>query len=169
VTSYEGGGSLEDRGATWLFLRWLGEQKGEALYRRLVQTSRTGIANVEDKAGEPFGALFGDFSVALFTDSLPGLPRSVVPARYRFGSRQLRRLMAREAVVSGFTNPFPLPLFSLGVGGFLQSGMLSGTMAHALVQTAGAQPGIALRFTHQDLSPFAPAVGAQVSIFRLPP
>src|ERR1019366_243249 len=44
VTSYTGGGSLEERGATWLFLRRLASQKGEGIFGRLVQTSNTGIA-----------------------------------------------------------------------------------------------------------------------------
>ena len=169
VTTYNGAGSIEERGATWLFLRWLGEQKGDDLYGRLVQTSKTGIANLEDKSGEPFGTLFGDFALALYTDSLAGLPRSSVPARLRFGTRDLRQLMAREAVVSGFSNPFPLPLFPLVYGGFLRSTMLAGTMTHVMVQTAPTAPGFSLAFVHQDLTAFAPAVGAQVSILRLPP
>jgi hypothetical protein len=65
VTSYNGGGSLEERGATWLFLRWLASQKGGSIFGRLVQTSKTGIANIQAQAGESFGALFGDFSTAL--------------------------------------------------------------------------------------------------------
>ena len=169
VTSYTGVGSIEERGATWLFLRWLAEQKGEDVFRRLVQTSRIGVANVAEKAGEPFGTLFGDFSLALYTDSLLGVPRSRVPARLRFGTRELRKLMAREAAISGFQVPFPLPLFSLGLGGALRSSMLQGTMTHALIQAPAAQPSVALRFTHQDLSPFLLSLGAQVSIFRLPP
>ncbi|HVT40220.1 MAG TPA: IPT/TIG domain-containing protein [Gemmatimonadaceae bacterium] len=169
VTSYQGTGSLEERGATWLFLRWLGEQKGDDIFRRLVQTSNVGTANVEAQSAETFGALFGDFSVALFADSLPDLPRSNVPPRFQFGSRQLRKLMAREAVVSGFTNPFPLPLYALRTGGFLQSAMLSGTMIHTLLRTAPGDPPVSLRFTRQDLSAFPVLAGAQVTIFRLPP
>jgi hypothetical protein len=65
VMSYNGGGSLEERGATWLFLRWLASQKGESIFGRLVQTSKTGIANSQAQAGESFGALFCDFSTAL--------------------------------------------------------------------------------------------------------
>jgi IPT/TIG domain-containing protein len=169
VTSYSGAGSVEDRGASWLFLRWLAEQKGEGVFQRLVQTSKVGVANVEAQAGEPFATLFGDFSVSLFTDSLAGLPRSVVPPRYRFGSRQLRKLMAREAVVSGWVEPWPLPLYLLPVGESLRSNMKPGTMVHALVQTAAGSAGVALRFTHQDLSAFSGATSAQVTIFRLPP
>ncbi|HLA91869.1 MAG TPA: Ig-like domain-containing protein [Gemmatimonadaceae bacterium] len=169
VTSYNGAGSIEERGATWLFLRWLAEQKGEDIFRRLVQTPRTGIANVEQESAEPFGALFGDFSLALWVDSLPGLPRASVPARLRFGTRELRKLMAREATISGFSDPFPLPLFGLRVGGFLNSAMLAGTMTHTIVQTSPGEGPVSLRFTHQDLTPFPHLFGAQVSIFRLPP
>ncbi len=168
VTTYYAGGSVEERGASWLFLRWLISQKGNDLPKRLVQTSKTGIANVEDKAGEPFGTLFGDFSVALFADSLPGLPRSAVPSRFQFGVRNLRTLMAREAVVSGFTSPFPLPLYALVPGNSLQSDMVTGTMAHGLLQTAPASSPLSLRFTHKDLTPFSGPEGAQVTIFRLP-
>jgi hypothetical protein len=168
VTSYYGGGSVEERGATWLLLRWLMAQKGDDIPKRLVQTAKTGIANVEDKTGEPFGTLFGDFSVALFADSLPGFPRAVVPARYRFGVRNVRQLMAREAVVSGFSNPWPLQLFSLVPGNSLQSEMVSGTMLHGLLQTSRGSGPLTLRFTRKDLSAFAGTTGAQVTIFRLP-
>jgi hypothetical protein len=168
VTSYYGGGSVEERGATWLFLRWLMAQKGDDIPKRLVQTSKVGIANVEEKAGEPFGALFGDFSVALFTDSLPRFPRAVVPARYSFGVRNLRQLMARAAVINGFSSPWPLPLYLLAPGNTLQSEMVSGTMGHSLLQTVPGSGPVTLRFTRKDLSAFAGTTGAQVTIFRLP-
>jgi hypothetical protein len=168
VTSYYGGGSVEERGATWLFLRWLMAQKGDDLPKRLVQTAKVGIANVEEKTGEPFGALFGDFSVALFADSLPGYSRAAVPARYRFGIRNVRQLMAREAIVSSFSNPWPLPLYSLVPGNSLQSEMVSGTMMHSLMRTKAGSGPLTLRFTRKDLSAFAGTSGAQVTIFRLP-
>jgi hypothetical protein len=168
VTSYYGGGSVEERGATWLFLRWLISQKGDDLPKRLVQTAKTGIANVEEKTGEPFGALFGDFSVALFADSLPGFSRATVPVRYRFGVRNIRQLMAREAVTSGFSNSWPLPLYSLIPGNSLQTEMVSGTMIHSLLQSAPGGAPLTLRFTRRDLSAFAGTTGAQVTIFRLP-
>ena len=169
VTSYDGTGSVEERGATWLFLRWLGDQKGDAIFRQLVESPVTGVANVERTTGERFGALFGDFSLALVADSIPGVPRSAVPARQRFLSRNLRQLMAREAVVAGFTNPFPLPTYSLAVGGSLRSAMLPGTMMHALVRSDGTGTPLRLAFTTPALAPLAPALAGQVSIMRLPP
>ena len=169
VTSYNGGGSLEERGATWLFLRWLASQKGESIFGRLVQTSKTGIANIQAQAGESFGALFGDFSTALEVDSIPGVPRSGVPARFRFGSRNLRALMAREATIETFPNPWPLPVYSLGIGGALSSNMIPGTMVHASITPPASGTNVSLGFTGPQSAPFPVALGAQVTIFRMPP
>lgn len=169
VTSYTGGGSIEERGATWLFLRWLASQKGENIFGRLVQTSNTGIANIEAQAREPFGALFGDFSAALVVDSIPGMPRSSVPARFRFGARNLRLLMAREAVVEEVTNPWPLPVYTLGIGGALSSNMIPGTMVHTSITPPAGGAGVTLTFTGAQAVPFPSALGAQVTIFRMPP
>jgi hypothetical protein len=167
VTSYRGAGGIEERGATWLFLRWLADQKGDDVLGRLARSNLTGVANVERAAGEPFGTLFGDFSVALLTDSIPGLPRTASPRR-RFQGRSLRQLMAREAVISGFTNPFPLVTYRLEPGGTLRSAMLPGTMMHALVTSGSPASPVQLAFTTPSFAAFAPAARAQVTVVRLP-
>ena len=41
-------------------------------------------ADVEEVSGETFAGLFGDFGIALYADSVPGIARSRIPARYRF-------------------------------------------------------------------------------------
>lgn len=169
VTSYFGTGSVEERGATWLFLRWLADQKGDAILRRLSETRTTGVANIERTTGESFGALFGDFSMALITDSLIGVQRSLVPPRHRFLSRNLRQLMAREAVIAGFKLAFPLPTYNLSPTGSLRSSMLPGTMIHALVRADAAGTPIRLAFTTPGFVPFAAPSGGQVTIMRLPP
>ena len=168
VTSYNGGGSLEERGATWLFLRWLASQKGEGIFARLVQTSSTGTANIVAQSGERFGALFGDFSTALVVDSIPGLPRSSVPSRFRFGARNLRLLMAREATIEQFPDPWPLPLYPLGVGGALSANMIPGTMVHTSLTTPSAGTNVSIDFTGPQGAPFPASLGAQVTIFRMP-
>jgi hypothetical protein len=169
VTAYERAGSLEERGATWLFLRWLADQHGEDVPRRLVQSTRRGAASVEAAAGESLASLFGDFALAVFTDSLPGLPRAAVPSRLRFHTRNVRRLMAREAVISGFPSEFPLTTYLLSRGTALRGTMLPGTMMHAIIPgTPGVGP-VRLTFTAPSGAPLAPDFGAQVSVLRLPP
>jgi hypothetical protein len=167
VTSYTGAGGIEERGATWMFLRWLADQKGDDVLGRLVRSNLTGVANVERAAGESFGALFGDFSASLVTDSIPGVPRPTAQRR-RFRGRSLRQLMAREATIAGFVDPFPLAAYRLDAGGTLRSAMLPGTMIHALVTIGPSGAPVRLAFTTPQFAAFPPAARAQVTVVRLP-
>ena len=168
VTTFVGSGSLEERGAAWLFLRWLGDQKGDAIFRRLVQTSLTGIANVEARTGERFPTLFGDFSVAIWADSIPGVPRSQVPARYRFHSRNLRQLMARQALIAEWEDPFPVKPVRVPVGGYAEGPLMPGTMVYGVLGPfAPGQGGLVLGFTKKDGSGFGVSEGAQLGILRV--
>ena len=167
VTTFESSGSLEERGAAFLFLRWLLDQKGEGLARQLVQSNLTGIENVAAKAGEPFEHLFGDFSVAVWTDSLIGVPRDAVPARYRFTSRNLRRLFGRLHEI-GAVGPFAFPIIpaELPTRGGLTGGMVQGTMSHYVVESGDAA--IPLHLVRSDQRELDPDLAPQVSVFRLP-
>jgi hypothetical protein len=75
LTVISGGGSLGERGAAWLFLRWLGDQYGDFIFRDIVSAAPNGVANIEAQTGEDFFRLFADWAVALWADDLniPGL------------------------------------------------------------------------------------------------
>ena len=175
ATSLAGTGSLSERGATWLFLRWLGDHKGNTIFKRLVQTSQTGIVNLEAQAGEPFPALFGDFGIAVYTDSIVGVPRGQVPDRFRFTSRNLRVLY--QALFNALTvngqpssrvpRPFPIELRSLPPNGQATDAMVPGTMDHFQL-TSGSTSEVELIFRRSTGEPFAAALNAQVGVFRLP-
>lgn len=168
VTTFAGSGSLEERGAAWLFLRWLGDQKGDGIYRRLVQTSLTGIANVEARTGERFASLFGDFSVAIWADSIPGVPRAQVPSRYRFQSRNLRQLMARQALIAGWDDPFPVKPLRIPVGGYGEGPLMPGTMVYGVLGPfVPGQGALVLGFGRKDGSAFGSLEGAQLGILRV--
>jgi hypothetical protein len=90
----ESPGTLEMRGASWLFLRYLrGHFGGNELLRRLTGSTRTGPANVSHETGEPWGRLVADFGVALYADNAPQLQGSLA-ARYRFPGFNLRAALA---------------------------------------------------------------------------
>ena len=169
ATATTGNGSLAERGGSWLFLRWLGDQKGESIYGRLVQTGRTGIANVEYNTGETFASLFGDFAMAVYTDSLPGVARSA-PARLRFTSRNFRRIFKRFADIdqSGRTPPFPFTPKPLVAGQTTAGSFALGSMSYFLLSTQPNEPAVGLRFSRADLSAFAADDQVQIGIFRLP-
>ncbi|HEX2716101.1 MAG TPA: hypothetical protein VHM67_00395 [Gemmatimonadaceae bacterium] len=162
VTTFEGLGTLEERGAAWLFLRWLADQKGEGIFKQLVQTSRRGVDNVAAVAGEPFAALFGDFGIATYTDSIDGVPRTSIPTRYRFTSRNTRQIFARLYPIK----PNPITPTPLGCGASANATMVQATQAYFIV---GGTTGCVA----QTRVEFAPAktggsLAPQLGLFRLP-
>jgi hypothetical protein len=165
VTTFQGFGTLEERGAAWLFLRWLAAQKGEGIFARLVQTSRTSRRNVEEVSGETFAGLFGDFGIALYADSIPGVPRSRVSPRYQFGTRNLRDLYARRL------GRLLYPLDARAT--LVTSTPLPGSMVQAtfnyVTLRAPTTGGIALRFSRPGGGAFPTNAEAQLGIFRLTP
>ena len=169
LTLFESTGTLEERGAAWLFLRWLADQKDSTIFGRLVQTNLTSIANVESVAGESFPVLFGDWALALWTDSIPGHPRASVPPRNRYKSRNLRKIYARlnEIAPAQFPRVYPLVPRTLAAGASLESSMYPGTMEYFLTQ-APADPAIGFRFARPEGQIFSAALKAQLGLFRLP-
>jgi hypothetical protein len=164
VTTFAALGTLEERGAAWLFLRWLGDQKGDQIYRQLVETSKRGTDNVATAAGEPFPALFGDFGIATYTDSIDGVPRSAVPTRYRFTSRNTRQIFGRLFP----TRPNPIATTQLGCSGAATQPMLQGTSTYFLTGGTAGCSGTSVTMTAADGSALPATLLPQLAIFRLP-
>ena len=172
VTTFKDFGELEERGAAWLFLRWLGDQKDSTIYGKLVQTSKTSIRNVEDKSGESFASLFGDFGISLYTDSIPGVVRTAVPQRYRFTSRNFRAIYKRIYDLNPglLPAPYPITLKTLPLDGSVTSTMVQGTSDYFQLLTLSATPGVSLQFsTNPGQLAFPTGLQAQLGVFRLPP
>lgn len=170
VSNWGGGdGTLVQRGGAWLFLRWLGDQEDSLVYGRLDQTSATGLANIQQAAGASFSTLFGEFSLALYTDSLPGVARSSIPSVYRFTSRNLRALFAKQALrnPSNFQFTFPIEALSLTAGSTRSEAMYPGSMDYFVFTAPSSGSNAVLTFGPSSGS-FASSLGAQVSVFRCP-
>jgi hypothetical protein len=162
-------GGIPWRGGDWLLLHWLGDQKGgAAFYRALDQSSLTGVANIEAAAGEKFTNLFGDFSLSLYTDSLPGVSRSAIPSHNRFITRNLRALYQALYNSGGEPRAFPIPTYTLGTSPVTLT-LVPGTMAFYKVTTASSASTVTIRFNTPGGGLFSSTLLPQVSIFRLPP
>ncbi len=68
ATLIYGGDELEERGASFLFLRHLGDRFGDSVFRSLVQSKKAGTANVEAATGAYFNELFADWAAACYLD-----------------------------------------------------------------------------------------------------
>ncbi|MGE5728711.1 MAG: hypothetical protein ACM34L_08930 [Gemmatimonas sp.] len=170
VTNWgNGDGTLVQRGGVWLFLRWLGDQLDSTVYGRLDQTSLTGIPNVENASGASFPSLFGEFSLALYVDSLPGIPRTSIPTELRFTSRNLRALYAKanQRNPSTFPKTFPIEALPLTPGNARSESMNPGTMDFFILTAPSSGSAIGLTFAPTS-GTFSGTLGAQVSVFHCP-
>jgi uncharacterized protein (TIGR03437 family) len=168
LTLFETGECCEGRGASWLFMRYLGDQFDSTVFARLVQTRLTSIANVENATGRSFASLFGDFGIAVYVDSLADVPRSAIPDRYRFTTRNLRYLYDAlfRALPSSFPQPFPIVPTVLGHTQQLSSSMEPGTSAYYELSTPAGSGPVSLRFAPAT-GTFDPLLQAQLGVFRL--
>ena len=166
-------GGFAWRGSVWLLVRWLGDLKGEDIFKRLEATALTGTANIEAAAGESFQVLFADFGIALYTDSIPGVARSSIPQRDRFVTRNLRQMYAALFRAGGpsadVPRVFPIVVQVIPANQGVSGSILPGTVVYYRVDTpAGSGPRSSTvrdagrRGTEASLRP-------QVAIFRLPP
>lgn len=171
VTLFASSGTLEERGSVWLFLRWLGDQKDSLIYGKLDQTVLTGVTNVETQSGETLQSLFGDFAMAIYSDSLPGLPRASAPARNRYAPpRNMRQIFARL----NFTDPtdfptvFPAALGTIPVQGKGTSAMKVGTMEFWKLTMPASGSDLRLHFAATGGGAFPSADEAQVTVLHCP-
>ncbi len=66
VTLIYGGDLLDERGAEFLFLRYLGDRYGDGMFKQLVQSKKTGVANIEAATRAFFKELFADWSATCY-------------------------------------------------------------------------------------------------------
>ncbi len=167
LTIFQSLGTLAERGAAWLFLRWLGDQKGEGIFRRLVETRSTGAANVQEQSGEPFARLFGDFSMTLYADLNPTVDRSRLDPRYRYTTRDFRVLLQRFADIGATGTPFPLNVKELPIGATISGSMVPGTMDFYELDAAAGPTRAALRFLSSGGNALPASLVPQVGILRI--
>ena len=164
------------RGGDWLLARWLGDQYGNAIFQRLEQGPSDGVTDIVAATGQPFQALFANFGLALYTDSLPGLPRATAPAANRFITRNLRRLWARLFTTSESASgipapdvPLPFPVQLFAITSDTSSAILNpGTMSFFRLDTPSTSATVAVRFSAPAGTPLAASLHPQLAIFRLP-
>jgi hypothetical protein len=159
------------RGGDWLLLRWLGDQTNGAVYRKLEDTFATGVANIENAMGQPFPPLFADFGLALYTDSLPGLPRNSAPAADRFNTRNVSQLWARLFVTSGPSPSIPSarPVVLFPITSDTSSSIMSpGTTSYYRLDTPQDAATVTIQFSAPGAHALNAGLKPQLAIFRLP-
>ncbi len=163
-----GTGSLEERGSAWLFLRWLVDQFGNELPRRLSETKRTGEANVAFATGEPMTRLLGQWFMANYVSDLPGF---VAPQRLTYDAWALRTTYRElnSQRPQDFRRSFPLRPIVLSGGAFQPrlGTLFSGSGDYFRVVQAPGQPGFTLRMTSGSGAPLTSVVVPRLNVIRV--
>jgi hypothetical protein len=158
------------RGGTWLLMRWLGDQFGSAIFKKLERGPSNGLLNIEQASAQTFPTVFANFGVALYTDSLSGLPRATAPATNRFTVRNVKALWARLfATTSGPDVPRanPIQLTTITTTASTES-LAPGTMKFYRLDTPATSATVTIQFAAPGGSALSGALRAQLGIFRLP-
>ena len=164
----EGTGTLEERGASWLFLRWLADQFGPEVLRRLSETNLTSTENVMAATGEPMSKLLADWFLANYVSDNPDIQD--IPERLSYLTWNLRdvysSLYAQDR--SLFDRPFPIEPVVFDGGIFDVSGRLGGgSGAYFLVNQAGGQRGFTAQLLDANGVPLAEETQSRLNVVRI--
>jgi hypothetical protein len=159
------------RGGAWLMMRWLGDQVGAGIFKKLERGPANGVANIEQATGQSFPALFANFGLALATDSLRGLPRATAPQVNRFTTRNMKALWARLFATSGGASDVPRadPVTLFPITSDTTAAVLSpGTMTFFRLDTPVSASTVTIRFAAPGGAALSTSLHPQLAIFRLP-
>jgi hypothetical protein len=166
-------GTLEERGAVWLFLRWTLDQfspeptLGTPTTRALVATTLTGETNITAVTGGSFSDMVPRWLMATYLDDGPDLPAE--PTGFlRYNSWGLRSIWTNPANSNVF--PFGFPLVPLAIGAsFSHAGTLkAGSGRHFLITQAAEGAAVDLQVLKSTVgTQLDPTLEARFGIVRI--
>jgi hypothetical protein len=152
-----GQGTLEERGAGWLYTLYLWDRvAGDQTLRALTQTTRTGTANVEAVTGVTWRTEFADWASALYLDDLGSGPYAP-----EYPSVDLRGLL------SASNGSYPLSPDVLGFGDFARSGLVPSASPQHYVLVSPARGRVVLRVAGEGGAAAPPDSGLHLRVVRL--
>ena len=169
----EGIGTLTERGAAWLFVRYLVDHYAtgtttaswDTLTRSLVQTSRSGAANIEFVTGAKFDSVVSRWALANWVTDAPAAPPEL-----KYESWNLHAVFSSlHTQRSGdFPKFYPLePTVSAGRAVNLSGTLRSGSPIYHLATQAPGDPGFTLSFTAPNGGLINTAFKPRLNVIRL--
>jgi len=159
-------GTLVERGANWLFVRWMVDQfatdsvLGNAFTQQLVMTADHGVTNVENRTGTTFSILVPQWQIANFTEGDTNFVQTPATSRFRYKTWNLRKIYSSNP--NSFLRPYPLvpPVMTTGIN---RSGtLLAGSGLHVIVLRSAADTAANIRLTTGNA-----AAAARFGVVRL--
>ena len=166
-------GSLAERGAAWMFVRYIVDKYSagttradwDALTRRLVGTAQIGSDNIAAVTGVPFSTTAARWVLAIYVTDRGGIPPEL-----QYDSWNLHAVYAglHGRAPDVFPKTYPLvPLVFVGRTVGLTGTMRAGSGIYlSLTQPAGDR-GFTLSFTGTNGLPIGSSFGARVNVMRM--
>ena len=175
-------GGLENRGAYWLFVRFLVDQfssdttrlANNVVTRALDQTTLTGAANVSHATGTPFATVVERWALANYVSDLPTFtaPTELQYKRWRFRSDY--QTLHNSCIPRTSPNPPPYPsgytlLPAAGDGSAIDlAGTLhSGSGSYYVAQQAAGAVGFTLLFSNSTGYALRTSLAPRLNVLRL--
>jgi hypothetical protein len=131
LTNEDSPGTLELRGAAFLFVEYLAGQYGRDILGRLTGAAALGAANVAAQTGRGWADVFTEFVLAAWASDAPELSGVATDPRLDFGEFDLRAALGNGAA-------YPLRPAPLAFADFTRSGTLPPASADYFRLTAQA-------------------------------
>ncbi len=163
-----GTGSLAERGAAWLFLRWIVDRHGDDVIRRMSESALFGTENAAAAAGEPMDRMLIQWFLSNWVADLPAFDP---PADLTYSSWDLRTTYAslNAQAPNTFEREYPLvPELFVSLSPFDRVGrIVTGSGEYfRLVQTPTTDP-VVLQFTQPSGSPLDARGQPVLNIIRI--
>lgn len=166
-------GALAERGANWLFVRWVTDQftadtLGTAFTRRLVATSAVGSANVSQATGVPFPTLVSEWQLANYLDNLPGFTPADPRLQYRTWDLRATYATLNQQLPATFSRVYPLVPDSTRTGAYRRTGVLrDGSGRHLRVIQAGSAAAVDLQLADSTGSSLSTTAVPRIGVVRI--
>jgi hypothetical protein len=173
-------GTLAERGAAWLFTRFLVDQYAAdtdfasvaAFTRSLEQTPLAGGPAIASVTGVPFATIDEHWVLANYVSDLPGF---TAPPELRYKSWQfhaefasLNAQCANFSPPCPFPKPFPLtPPVTAGNDASLSGTLHAGSGSYAVIQQAPQDPGFGLLFSAPGGKALPAALNPRFTVIRI--
>ncbi|HTO73677.1 MAG TPA: hypothetical protein VMJ30_07655, partial [Gemmatimonadales bacterium] len=130
------GGTLAERGANWLFVRWFMDQfavdtvLGTDMTRALETTTDIGYINAANRSGVDFPTLVTQWNLANYLEGDTNFVQNAATARFRYKTWDLRHIYT----INNFPKPYPLTPTPVGTS-IVHNGTLRGGSGHHMLVT----------------------------------
>jgi hypothetical protein len=166
-------GSLAERGAAWLFVRYVVDQYAagstrtdwNVVTRALDGTAQTGAQNIAAVTGAPFETVVTRWALAIYVTDRGGTPPEL-----QYVSWDLHAVYAQlhGRAPDGFPKTYPLvPLQFVGRYVAVTGTLRAGSGIYFRLTQPAADPGFTLSFTGTNGLPIAASFVPRVSVMRL--